>query len=44
MAPSLPDLAPLNLLCDHTTSLISSAESYTHKERVREVGGGCFPQ
>lgn len=39
MAPSLLDLAPLSLLCDNVTS----ADSYTHKDRVREEEVSCSP-
>lgn len=39
MAPNLLDLAPLSLLCDNVTS----ADPYTHRERVREEGVTCFP-
>lgn len=47
MAPSPLDLALPRLLCDmpHVlTSFLSCADSYTHKQRVREEGGRRFPQ
>lgn len=46
MAPSLLDLALPSLLCDIVTyaDLLSSADSYTHKQRVREEEERCFPQ